>query len=181
MPKLLIHFIVKLLCLKAQYRNQFSYTKFFRVDRGVRIKILGDGKVKLLYNPCFERNVDINVDNGQLTIGSRVYMNLRCMISCKESIEIGNNCLFGPDVKIYDNDHVYDLSNGVKADEHRTNRIIIGKNCWIGSNCVILRGTVIGDNSIIAAGTIVKGVFPEGSLVKSDLKYTVRRINESTV
>ena len=31
----------------------------------------------------------------------------------------------------------------------------IGKDCWIGAMCVILRGVIIGDGSIIAAGSVV--------------------------
>ena len=36
-----------------------------------------------------------------------------------------------------------------------TDDIKIGNNCWIGSNCVILKGVTIGDNCVIGAGVVL--------------------------
>jgi maltose O-acetyltransferase len=38
--------------------------------------------------------------------------------------------------------------------------IIIGKNVWITSRCIILPGVVIGDNTIIGAGSVVTKDIP---------------------
>jgi acetyltransferase-like isoleucine patch superfamily enzyme len=38
---------------------------------------------------------------------------------------------------------------------------LIGKNCWIGSNAVILPGVELGDNVIVGAGAVVTKSFPE--------------------
>ena len=50
----------------------------------------------------------------------------------------------------------------------------IGKNVWIGANTVILRGTKIGDNCVIGAGTIVKGDFPENSIIVQNREPKVK-------
>jgi acetyltransferase-like isoleucine patch superfamily enzyme len=42
--------------------------------------------------------------------------------------------------------------------------VSIGRNVWIGANCVILPGTVIGDNAVIAAGAVVRGIVPANEL-----------------
>lgn len=42
--------------------------------------------------------------------------------------------------------------------------IIIGKNVWLGSNCVVLPEVNIGDNSIIGAGAIVTKNIPSNSI-----------------
>lgn len=43
--------------------------------------------------------------------------------------------------------------------------IIIGDNCFIGINTILLPGTEIGPNSIVGAGAVVKGAFPPGSVL----------------
>jgi acetyltransferase-like isoleucine patch superfamily enzyme len=44
-------------------------------------------------------------------------------------------------------------------------KIKIGNNVFIGNNCTILPNTVIGDNCIVGAGSIVRGQFPENSVI----------------
>lgn len=49
----------------------------------------------------------------------------------------------------------------------------IGKNCWIGANTVILRGTTIGDNSVIGAGCVLKGEYPAGAIIIQKRETTI--------
>lgn len=44
-------------------------------------------------------------------------------------------------------------------------RIKIGNNVFIGNNCTILPNTFVGDNCIIGAGSVVRGQFPENSVI----------------
>ncbi len=44
-------------------------------------------------------------------------------------------------------------------------KIKIGNNVFIGNNCTILLNTYIGDNCIIGAGSVVRGQFPENSVI----------------
>ena len=44
-------------------------------------------------------------------------------------------------------------------------RIKIGNNVFIGINCIILLNTIIGDNCIVGAGSVVRGQFPENSVI----------------
>lgn len=44
-------------------------------------------------------------------------------------------------------------------------RIKIGNNVFIGNNCTILPNTIIGDNCIVGAGSVVRGKFPENSVI----------------
>lgn len=104
-------------------------------------------------------------DGGRLSLGRMVGINRNSMIMCHDKVNIGYNTIMGPGVYIYDHDHVFDSMDGVRRNEYVTDPISIGKNCWIGANTVILRGTTIGDNCLIAAGCVVKGNFPDGSVV----------------
>ncbi len=44
-------------------------------------------------------------------------------------------------------------------------RIKIGNNVFIGNNCTILPNTTIGHNCIIGAGSVVRGQFPDNSVI----------------
>lgn len=66
---------------------------------------------------------------------------------------------------IYDHDHDFRHPDGLKAEAFKTAPIVIGKDCWIGANTVILRGTTIGDNCVVGAGSIIKGNYPAESVI----------------
>ncbi len=66
-------------------------------------------------------------------------------------IIIGNGTWIGPNVGLITSNHdVHNLERHRKGEN-----IVIGKNCWIGMNSVILPGVELGDNTIVAAGSIV--------------------------
>lgn len=83
--------------------------------------------------------------------------------------------MFGPSVKIFDNNHRFTKENGVLSSL-KTDEIIIGNNCWIASNVIILKGTHIGDNCVIGAGCIVSGNIPSNSLVKCKNELEISEI-----
>ncbi len=51
--------------------------------------------------------------------------------------------------------------------------IKIGNNVFIGNNCTILPNTTIGDNCIIGAGSVVRGNFPDNSVIVGNPAKTV--------
>jgi acetyltransferase-like isoleucine patch superfamily enzyme len=106
--------------------------------------------------------------NAVLKIGNNVFINNYCSINCLKEIEIGENTLFGEGVKIYDHNHQYLYENDqltVSSKEFSLDAIKIGKNCWLGSNVVVLKGVTIGDNSIIGAGCVIHKDVPENSVI----------------
>lgn len=138
------------------------------IDRGAKAVIIG---------PHFRARwgAHIRVRKGAaLNIGKNVSINHGCMIVCRGSITIGNDVQFSPNVMLYDHDHDYRADGGVKGMGYKTAAISIGSNVWIGANSVILRGTTIGDGCVIAAGSVVKGKIPEGSLYFNRKEETVK-------
>ena len=101
--------------------------------------------------------------NAMLVLESGVKINYNCIIACHKEIKIGAGTQFGPSVYLYDHDHDYRV--GLQNDSYLEGAIEIGKNCWIGANTVILRGTKIGDNCVVGAGCVLKGLFPANSLI----------------
>jgi len=108
--------------------------------------------------------------DASLIINDNVFFNNYCSINCLGSIEIGENTLFGEAVKIYDHNHEYhnDSDNilRISSNKFSIDPIVIGKNCWIGSNVTILKGVKIGDNVIIGANCLIYKSIPANSIVK---------------
>ncbi|KAA0126501.1 acyltransferase [Chryseobacterium sp. SN22] len=119
-------------------------------------------KVAIGSSVNFRNYIHILVEKkAKLTIGNGVFMNNFCSVNCLDSISIGENTLFGENVKLYDHNHSYNAAPefNVSKSDFSTAPIKIGKNCWLGSNVTILKGVSIGDNCIIGAGcTVFKDV-----------------------
>lgn len=73
-----------------------------------------------------------------------------------ERIVIEDNCIFGECVKIYDHNHRFsNLNKKIAEQGYSLGEIYIEKNCWIGSNVVILKGVHIGEGSVIGANCTI--------------------------
>lgn len=156
---------MKCLCLKVFHPKAMCYHPYLRMNGNVEIR-LQEGVINLGKGILIASNSVISAtDGGKLSIGKMVGINRNSMIMCHDRVCIGDNTIKGPGVYIYDHDHVFDSNDGVRRNEYVTAPITIGKNCWIGANTVILRGTTIGDNCLIAAGCVLKGNYPDGSVV----------------
>ncbi len=75
-------------------------------------------------------------------------------------IEIGDNCMFGPNVQLYTAEHPLQAAKRNSGMESGK-RIIIGNNVWIGGGAIVLPGVTLGDNVVVAAGAVVTKSFPE--------------------
>ena len=121
------------------------------------------------------------VSKGQITMGDNVAIGKDNMIVCHDKITIGDGTIFAPNVMIYDHDHVFDAVNGVKHREYKTTPVVIGKNCWIGANVIILRGSIIGDNCVIGAGSIVKCNLESGSVLVQKRENVIKAAGGETL
>ena len=81
------------------------------------------------------------------------------------SVTIGKGTMFGPNVLVYDHDHNYKSANGISDNKFKVGNVKIGNNVWIGANTIILKDTEIGDNCVVGAGSVIKGKYPDNSLI----------------
>ncbi|MEJ1237895.1 acyltransferase [Chryseolinea sp. T2] len=116
--------------------------------------------------------------NASLKVGPGVFFNNGCSINCLHLIEIGDQSIFGENVRIYDHNHAYNTSNGLKVegDKYTTAPVQIGKNCWIGSNVIILKGVTIGDNVIVGANCLIHDSIASNSIVMHEERLIIRSL-----
>lgn len=50
---------------------------------------------------------------------------------------------------------------------------VIGENCFIGMNAIILMGSHIGNNCIVGAGSVVHGEFPDNVVIAGNPAYVI--------
>jgi len=113
--------------------------------------------------------------DSTITIGDNSRIN-GASIHAGSSVEIGANCVIASGVAIMDsNGHELYSKNRTEGSDS-PQPIRIGNNVWIGLNVVILKGSIIGDNSVIAAGSVVKGSFPENSLIAGNPGVVVKHL-----
>ena len=53
--------------------------------------------------------------------------------------------------------------------------MVIGNKVWIGCNVTILKNTFVGNNCVIAAGSVVKGTFPDNTLIAGNPAKAVKQ------
>lgn len=171
-----IYSFLRFILFKFFLGNSLKFGLIERISPNVVLEFNKGSKVKFGKSVRIHSGSKIKVrKGGKLTIGNDVKINYYCIIACREQIEIGEGTEFGPSVYVYDHDH--DYKKGLHSDSDKesfvTGAIKIGKNCWIGANTIILRGTTIGDNCVIGAGSVVKGSFEDGTVIIQKRKYNV--------
>lgn len=101
-----------------------------------------------------------------ITIGNRTGISARVYLAGQGGITIGNDVIFGPNVQVFSENHIYSNSEKTIKEQGVTKKpVIIGNNCWIGAGATILAGVMIGDGSVIAAGSVVTKSVPANSIV----------------
>lgn len=99
--------------------------------------------------------------NGSLVLGERVFINTGATVVANHSIVVGDDCLIGDLVAIFDTDH-HPME---PSHPTRSAPVRLGANVWVGRSAMILPGVTIGDHSVIAAGSIVTSNVPAKTLM----------------
>lgn len=106
-------------------------------------------------------------NSAEIEIGDNCRLN-GVYIHAQKRIVIEKNCVIASGVNVIDsnghevNSYNRTIGRDIPAD------IIIGENVWIGLNVIILKNTIIGKNSVICAGSVVKGNYPETSILQGN-------------
>lgn len=107
-------------------------------------------------------------------------------IYARKEITIGDNTAVGGNVKILDNDfHPIEFEErnrllqdpcGGDSQLIPSRPIRIGKNCFIGCNAIILKGTVLGDGCVVGAGAVVSGIFEPNCVIAGNPAKIIRKL-----
>jgi acetyltransferase-like isoleucine patch superfamily enzyme len=159
------------------------------VLRGVSIEIDGDAnRIEILPNARL-RDVTITMegDGHRLHIGSHVWVGAGAFrfydrngtiligerttiydagfgVTEGGTISVGEDCLFSIEVDVRNGDSHSVVDAQTRARLNPAADVVIGDHVWVSQRVLILKGSRIGRGSVVAAGALVAGELPAGSI-----------------
>lgn len=98
----------------------------------------------------------------RITFGNNVAINQNFHCTCADSIVIGDGTSITANCGVFDIIHPYeDIETNPRKADIKTQPILIGRDCLIGMNSVILPGTILGNHCVVGSNSTVSGVFPD--------------------
>jgi acetyltransferase-like isoleucine patch superfamily enzyme len=117
-----------------------------------------------------------------IIIGDGVVIQQRCHITAASTLNIGTNTSILFDVLITDIDHEYQTLNiPMSKQPLKVVKTTIGENCFIGSGAKINAGTTLGKHCIVGANSVVRGNFPDYSVIVGIPAKIIKRYNPVTL
>lgn len=140
--------------------NRVIINKRVRILPGLRMETYNKGSIIIEENVSIGQNFHIT-SAGNLLIGSN-------------STILGNTF-------ITNIDHDYqEIGIHVLEQDFKVSETKIGKNCFIGYGVAIQAGTILGYQCVVGANSVVRGVFPDYSVIVGVPAKVVKRYNLET-
>lgn len=155
---------------KNSYIQRPLLLTYEAIDIGDDVKIFEGARIEAIKNQKF--------GFGMIEIGSGTSIEQRVHMIAGGNLIIGRNCLISFDVMITDTDHKYSDRAIKIADQNLViNETHIGDNCFIGAGVKIQAGTKLGRHCVVGANAVVRGVFPDCSVIVGIPARIVKRFN----
>ena len=103
----------------------------------------------------------------RIFLGDRVRIGARCHLWAGPShgrIEVGDDCLFGPDVLVTAANYRFNDGSPVTDQKMDEADVRLGRDVWLGARVIVLPGVQIGDYAIVGAGAVVTKSIPQGAI-----------------
>ncbi|RYD86503.1 MAG: acyltransferase, partial [Sphingobacteriales bacterium] len=148
--------------VKIKHAYLISAGKNLILEDGVYLNALSANGIRIKDNVSIARNTTIlctgviaHKGTG-VSIGNNCGINAGTFIGGQGGVDIGDNVIIGPGVKIFSENHVFTDPDVIIKDQGVTREgVVIENNCWIGANVTILDGVTVGEGCVIAAGSVV--------------------------
>ncbi|TMO64184.1 acyltransferase [Pseudoalteromonas aurantia] len=115
---------------------------------------------------------------GKINIGNNCTLQGTSICSY-DSVEIGDNVMFGPNVVIMDSSGHALTDRGADNEEQRIkiSPVTVGDDVWVGYGCIILPGVTIGRGAVVGAGSVVTKNVPPLTVVAGNPCQIVKRLS----
>jgi len=142
-------------------------------------KLISIGGRSIISEGCWFNVNDRSGCGLAIDIGDHCYIGRRSFFSSGRKIKVGPYCMIGNESNLLGADH--DFSDPFRpylvAPATATDDILLGANCWLGSNSTVLKGITIGYGSVVGAGSVVTKSIPPFSVAVGNPCRVVRRFS----
>ena len=125
--------------------------------------ILNHLQEKVLPHASSEARINYLRRKG-VKIGDNCRIDTLCFSTEPYLVEIGNHVAIAAGTQLITHDGSVRCFPG-EVEGGIFGRIKVGDNVFIGTRCIILLNSKIGNNCIVGAGSIVRGQFPDNSVI----------------
>ena len=120
----------------------------------------------------------INFDYGyNIFVGENFYANFNCTFLDVSTIEIGDICMFAPNVQLYTATHPLHPVKRNSGLEY-AKPIKIGDNVWLGGGVIVTPGVTLGNNVVVGAGSVVTKSFPDNVVIAGNPARIIKTVEE---
>ena len=109
----------------------------------------------------------------RLRLGKNIIINKGETIFSAGRVEIGDNVLIAPDVKIVTVDH--DLRDRMNCLHFA--KVTVKDNAWSCIGAIVCPGVTIGKNAVVAAGAVVTKDVPDNVMVGGNPARIIKRLD----
>lgn len=116
---------------------------------------------------CMRSKLRTYFESAAIIIGDSSGMTGGAIIARSKTIKLGEHCMLGPNVTIFDSDFHIAWPPGGRHHTTETDidqDVTLENNVWVGMGAIILKGVTIGENSVIAARSVVTSSIPPNCL-----------------
>ncbi|MCI5188901.1 MAG: acyltransferase [Candidatus Electrothrix sp. AS4_5] len=141
--------------------KNITIKKKVRIFPGVRLEAHNGGSILIEQNVSIAQNVHLTCSAINLVIS--------------------HGTIILANTYITNIDHRYDIIDTPIFDQPISiSPTFIGANCFIGMGVAIQAGTILGKQCIVGANAVVRGIFPDYSVIVGVPAKIVKRYNEKT-
>lgn len=172
--------------VKLRSQSQIVSGKSLVVGDYSYINGLGENGIKFGNACSIGRFANISVsgsfsDIGKwIEIGDNVGIGDYAHIGGAGGVLIGKDTIVGSYFSVHPENHnIADIDTVIRLQGVNRQGIVIGENCWIGAKVTLLDGAVVGSGCVIAAGSVVRGSFPDNVIIGGvPAKIIKQRVSE---
>jgi len=122
--------------------------------------------------------MEVHGENSSITIKQDVGIAQNVHITSASNLVIGKSCTILANVFITNIDHGYErIDVNILKQEMIVRDTQLGENCFIGIGAAIQAGTILGNHCIVGTNSVVRGVFPDYSVIVGIPAKVVKRYN----